>query len=87
VTFVGQKKMVAQWNQGHVCHAHVHHWSMYEVDGRRLFFPPQVMSTINIIKNSIKQPCLMENGDLGLHDYLSAHTHMHTYKMCNQFKT
>jgi len=43
---MGQKKTVAQWNQGHVYHGHVHHWHVYEVDGRRLFSPPWVVCTI-----------------------------------------
>jgi len=46
MTFVGEKKMIAQWNQGHVCHVQAHHWFMYEVNGRRLFLPLQVVCTI-----------------------------------------
>jgi hypothetical protein len=42
----GAKKMVAQWNQGHVHHVWAHHWPVYEVDGRRLSLSPRVVCTI-----------------------------------------
>jgi hypothetical protein len=42
----GAKKMVMQWNQGHVCHVQAHHWIVYEIDGTKLSLPPQVVCTI-----------------------------------------
>jgi len=44
-----------------------------------------------LIENWIKQLCLMDRwwfgSDLGLHEYLPTHIHMHIYKMWNQFRT